>query len=66
MYYLKSSKGPVLHSPEALFVSPGHLPKDDWGLELTLRLLLLLWAFWGKVGALGAKVWAFSIGVHEP
>ena len=32
----------------------------------TLRLLRGSWAFWGRVWALGAKVWDFTARVQEP
>ena len=35
-------------------------------LYLTLRLLELFGAFWGKVWALGAKVWDPTLRVQEP
>ena len=36
------------------------------GLGYTLRLLGLFGAFWGKVWALGAKVWDPVLQVQEP
>ena len=36
------------------------------GLGLTLRLLRGSWAFWGRVAALGARVWDLTTRGQEP